>query len=152
MSDRGWTGRLREVGDAFLGVVRAELAALAADLGDSGKALLRAFALVAAAAGVVFWTVGLLLYFAVELLALVLPRWGAVGVVLALFALVALALVVVAKRGFARVESPTEVVRRRYEEHRLWWQDSVAQDAGETAGAVVPRRGSSRGPGRGEDA
>ncbi|HLF57702.1 MAG TPA: phage holin family protein, partial [Thermoanaerobaculia bacterium] len=94
--ERGWTGRLREVGEAFLGVLRAELAAIAADLTASGKALLRALVLLAAAFGVAFWTLGLVLYFAIELLALVLPRWGAVGIVLAVFLGLSLLLLVAA--------------------------------------------------------
>ena len=93
MSDSGsWTARIRSVGEAFLGVIRAELAALTADLGKSGRALVRALVWVAAAAAIGFWTLGLLIYFAVELLALVVPRWGAVGIVLGLFVLAGIAL------------------------------------------------------------
>jgi hypothetical protein len=124
---RGWTGRLREVGDAFLGVVRAELAALAADLSASGRALVRALLLLGAAFGVAFWTIGLLLYFAVELLALALPRWGAVGVVLGVFVIVSIVLLLVARKRLAAIESPASIARRRFADHRVWWQGRVAQ-------------------------
>ena len=128
--ERGWTGRLREVGEAFLGVLRAELAAIAADLTASGKALLRALVLLAAAFGVAFWTLGLVLYFAIELLALVLPRWGAVGIVLAVFLGLSFLLLVAARRRLATIENPGAIARRRFDEHRAWWLERVAQ-AGE---------------------
>lgn len=123
-----WTRRAREVGEAFLGVVRAELAELAADLGRSGRALVRALALVAAAAGIAFWTAGLLLYFGIELLALVLPRWGAVGSVLGVFVLITLILLLVARRRLAAIESPAATVERRLGEHQRWWRERIAVD------------------------
>lgn len=124
----GWTQRMRTLGEAFLGVVRAELAELAAEIGQSGRALVRALALLAAAAGVAFWTVGLLLYFAVELLVLRLPRWGAVGVVLATYLLLAVVLVVVARRRLAAIEWPAATVSRRLADHQRWWSERVAAD------------------------
>jgi hypothetical protein len=125
---REWTQRVRAVGDAFLGVVRAELAELAAEIGRSGRALVRALALLAAAAGIAFWTIGLLLYFAIELLAIRLPRWGAVGVVLALFVLVSLILIVLARRRLAAIESPAATITRRFADHQRWWSERVAAD------------------------
>jgi hypothetical protein len=132
--DRSWRARLREVGDAFLGVVRAELAALVEDLGRSGKALVRALVLVAVAAGIAFWTLGLLLYFAIELVALLLPRWGAVGVVLGIFLLLTFGLLVAARRRWRSIEPPTETVRRRLDESRSWWSERIAgeHDAGDS--------------------
>ena len=97
----GWIGRLREVGLAFGSLVAAELSALADDLGRSGAAFARALVLAAVAAGVAFWTLGLFLYFAIELLALAMPRWGAVGVVFALFLIVGAALIVVVEPTIA---------------------------------------------------
>lgn len=123
-----WKARVREIGEAFLALVRAELAALAADLGRSGRALARALVLVGIAFGVGFWTLGLVLYFAIELLALVLPRWGAVGIVLALFLVVTLTLVVSARRRFASIESPATTLQRRLDENRRWWRERVAAD------------------------
>src|SRR5690606_32806439 len=73
MSDerRAWLGMVRDVGVAFADLARAELAAIAADLGRSGGALVRALVVAAVAAACAFWTLGLAIYFAVELLA----RW-----------------------------------------------------------------------------
>jgi len=129
MSGRaGWKERVREIGEAFLALVRAELAALAADLGRSGRALVRALLLVAIAFGVGFWTLGLLLYFSIELLALVLPRWGAVGVVLALFVLLTVGLILAARSRFGAVESPGATLQRRLEQNKRWWREKVAAD------------------------
>jgi len=132
-----WAQRVHEIGDAFLGVVRAEVAELSADLGRSGRALVKALALVAAAAGIAFWTIGLTLYFAVELLALVLPRWGAVGSVLALFLVISLVLLLVARRRLATIESPAATVQRRLSDHRRWWSERIAADR-ETAESAEP--------------
>jgi hypothetical protein len=123
-----WKARVREIGESFLALVRAELAALAADLGQSGRALARALVLVGIAFGVGFWTLGLLLYFAIELLALVLPRWGAVGIVLALFVAVTLILILTARSRFAAIESPAATLERRLDENRRWWRERVAAD------------------------
>jgi len=123
--ERSWSRRVRDVGEAFLGVLRAEIAEIADEIGRSGRALVRALVLVAVAAGIAFWTLGLLLYFSIELLTLVLPRWGAAGVVLAVFVLVSAILLAVARRRFSAVESPTTTVRRRFEDHRRWWQERV---------------------------
>ena len=135
---RGWGSRIREVGDAFLGVVRAEIAALATDLGQSGRALVRALVWVGAAAAVLFWTLGLLIYVAVELLALVLPRWGAASVVFGVFALTAFALIALARTRIAAIETPDATVRRRMEESRRWWNERVAADEPEEM--AEPRR------------
>ncbi len=126
MSGRpGWKERVREIGEAFLALVRAELAAVAADLGRSGRALVRALVLVAIAFGVGFWTLGLLLYFGIELLALVLPRWGAVGIVLAVFVVLTLGLVLAARSRFGAVESPGATLQRRLEANQRWWREKV---------------------------
>jgi len=124
----GWKARVREIGESFLALARAELAALAADLGKSGSALARTLVLVGIAFGVGFWTLGLLLYFAVELLALVLPRWGAVGIVLALFVAVTLLLILSARSRFAAIESPAATLQRRLDENRRWWRERVVGD------------------------
>lgn len=133
-SARSWTQRLKAVGEAYLGVVRAELAELAADVSRSGRALVRALALLAAAAGVAFWTLGLLLYFAIEVLALWLPRWGAVGVVLALYVLLALGFGLAARRRLTALEWPATTVARRLSEHQRWWSERIAADREMPAG------------------
>jgi uncharacterized membrane protein YqjE len=134
----GWSGRLREVGEAFVEVVRSEIAVVAADLGATGRQLARALLLVAAAAAVAFWTLGLLLYFAVELLALVLPRWGAVGSVLGLFAVVTVGLLLGVWSRLKSIESPAATLRRHFDDHRQWWSGSIAAGGPEGPGEEEP--------------
>ena len=64
MSDerRAWLGMIRDVGVAFGDLARAELAAIADDLGRSGSALVRALIVAAVAAACAFWTLGLAIY------------------------------------------------------------------------------------------
>ena len=78
-----------------------------------------------------FWSLGLLLAFAVELIALRLPRWGAVGIVLGAFVLLTLIFVGLARARFRSVESPTGILRRRYDDHRRWWRESIAEEGDE---------------------
>ncbi len=131
----GWIARVRGLGAAFLEVVRAELAALAADLAASGRTLVRALVLFAAAFAFAFWTLALAIYFLIEVLALWLPRWGAVGAVLALFALTALAFAWRAASRFRQIEAPAAAVGRRWSAHVEWWRGRVV---GEEGGKVFP--------------
>ncbi len=125
--ERGhWVAALRELGRAAGGVIRAEISALAGDLGASGRALVSALLLAAVGGAFAFWALGLFVDFAIELLALRLPRWGAVGVVLALFVIVAAALMAWAWRKFSRIEPPAQTVQRRLAESQRWWVERIA--------------------------
>jgi hypothetical protein len=119
--ERTWSGLAREVGRSFLALLRAEIDALVGDLQGSARTLVRALLLAAIAGAVVFWAIGLLIDLAVELLALVLPRWGAAAVVLGALVAAALVLVAIVRRRFLAIESPADTVRRRVEESRVWW-------------------------------
>jgi cbb3-type cytochrome oxidase subunit 3 len=70
-------------------------------------------------------------YFSIELLALWLPRWGAVLIVLVLLLVVVWILWVLAKKKLRQAERPTETVRRRVTDHLDWWQDRVLDDTSE---------------------
>jgi len=125
--DRGsWVAALREVGRAAGAVVRAEISALAGDLGASGRALVAALLIAAVGGAFAFWALGLFVDFAIELLALRLPRWGAVGVVLATFLLVGAALLGWAWVRFRRIEPPARTVQRRLAESQRWWTERIA--------------------------
>jgi len=129
MSDerRAWLGMIRDVGAAFGDLARAELGAIAADLGRSGGALVRALVVAAVAAACAFWTLGLAIYFAVELLARWLPRWGAVGIVWAVSLVATIALLLVVRAKLAAIEPPAETVRRRMDDSRQWWQSRIVR-------------------------
>ena len=127
---------MREIGEAFLALLRAEVEALVADFGRSGRALARALVLAAAAGAVLFWALALVLYLAIELLALVLPRWGAVAVVLGLFLAAAALLVALRARPLRRrSKAPRARCGRRLDDSRRWWRARV----GAEDGAPMPR-------------
>lgn len=122
---RPWMAMVREIGVSFVALLRAEFEALVGDLANSGRSLLRILVLAGFAAGVIFWSLGLLLYLGVELLSLVLPRWGAVASLLGLLLLVALLLALAMRRRWAAIEPPAATVRRRLADNRRWWHERV---------------------------
>jgi uncharacterized membrane protein YqjE len=128
-SGAGIVTRVRGMGGAFLGVVSAEFSALVAELSASGRSLTRALVLFGVGFAFAFWTLGLLIYFAIELLALKLARWGAVGVVFAVFLIVAALLIAAALARLRRIESPAATIDRRVKGHLAWWQERVAGSA-----------------------
>lgn len=134
---RGIVGRIRGMGGAVVGVLRAELAALIGDLSASGRNLARSLVLFGLAFAFAFWTLGLLVYFLVELLALKVARWGAVGIVFGLFLATALALGAWSLSRLKRIESPAATIDRRLKNHLAWWQERIAGDSDR----VAPRAG-----------
>lgn len=123
---RAWLGMIRDVGAAFGDLARAELAAIADDLGRSGRALVKALVVAAVAAACAFWTLGLAIYFAVELLARWVPRWGAVGIVWTVSLAATVVLLLVVKSRLAAIEPPAATVRRRLDDSRRWWRSRIA--------------------------
>jgi len=119
--ERSWAGLVREVGRSFLALVRAELEALIGDFQGSAHRLLRALLLAAVAGAVVFWAIGLAIDVAVELLALLMPRWGAAATVLGALVLAAVVLIAVVRRRMREIEAPADTLRRRVEQSRAWW-------------------------------
>jgi hypothetical protein len=119
--ERSWASLVREVGRSFLELVRAELEALIGDLQGSAHRVLRALLLAAVAGAVVFWAIGLAIDVAVELLALVMPRWGAAATVLGALIVAAAVLIAVVRRRMRQIEAPADTLRRRVDESRAWW-------------------------------
>jgi hypothetical protein len=120
-----WIDLFRSLGEALLEVWRAELATLQDDLSRSGRQLGMALGLFGAAAVLLFWTVGLLLFALIALLHIWMPWWGAALIVLALFLI---AMAILGRLGLNRlrkVESPVETVRRRVDSHLDWWQHGL---------------------------
>lgn len=120
-----WIDLFRSLGEALLEVWRAELATLQDDLSRSGRHLGVALGLFGAAAVLLFWTVGLLLFALIALLHIWMPWWGAALIVLALFLI---SMAILGRLGLNRlrkVESPVETVRRRVDSHLDWWQHGL---------------------------
>ncbi len=125
----GWLARIHHLGTAFLAVLKAELAAALADLARSGQGLVRAAVLFTVTVALGFWTVGLLVYFLVEMLALWLPRWGAVGIVFGLFLAATAIFAWAAVARARRIETPAAILDRRLRDHKSWWQDRIGGGA-----------------------
>ena len=120
-----WLGVSRELGLSLLDLLRAEAAALGSDLGSSAQKLLKIGGIFAIALFLLFWSIGILAYLAVELLTGLLPAWGAVSTVFAVFLLAAVICGLVGKAGLSRLESPTVTLSRRFDEHRQWWESRI---------------------------
>ncbi|MEO8276311.1 MAG: phage holin family protein [Thermoanaerobaculia bacterium] len=121
-----WLARIREVGSAFLAVLRAEFSTTLQEIGESGRGLMRAALFFTITIALGFWTVGLLVYFLVELLAQHLPRWGAVGIVFGLFLVATIVFALISVRRVRSIETPIAILDRRFRNHAAWWQQRVA--------------------------
>lgn len=121
----GWIALFRALGDALLAVLRAELAALQADLGKSGRQVGIALALFGGVLALAFWMVGLAVFFLVALLAKWLPLWGAAASVFGALALVAAVLGGLGWLRIKKAENPLESARRRFDDHLDWWQNRL---------------------------
>jgi hypothetical protein len=136
---QGWIELFRSLGQSLLGVLRAEADALAADFRRSGTHLARGLALLAGAAGVLFWTLGIVVLALIALLSLWLPVWAAALVVAAVFALTAGVLVALGLGQLRRLESPIDSIRTRVSDHLDWWQHHLLADpAADRLGGVPP--------------
>jgi hypothetical protein len=129
---------IRGLGVALIEVLRAEAAALAGDLRRSGRDLGIATGLVAAAAGIGFWLVGLMVATLVAVLAIWLPVWGAALITLGIFILIAGGLVWAAISRFRRLESPAESIGWRIPAHVNWWQALLLVETSPNGAASLP--------------
>ena len=121
----GWIDLFRSLGESLLEVIRAEVAALQDDFQRSGRHFGVALGLFGAAAVLLFWMVGLLLFVLITVLHVWLPLWAAALIVLALFVLAIAILGLLGMRHVRQVENPLETVRRRVDSHLDWWQHSL---------------------------
>lgn len=115
------------LGAAALDLAKAEAAALSGELKLSGHALTRILLLVAVSLFGLFWAIAVLVFVAVEVGALWLPRWAAGLVVLALLLLVIGCIGLVVRKRWSSLESPAETVRRRLDDHRDWWRRKITE-------------------------
>jgi len=120
----GWIDLFRSLGESLLEVIRAEVAALQDDFQRSGRHFGVALGLFGAAAVLLFWMVGLLLFVLITVLHVWLPLWAAALIVLALFVLAIAILGLLGMRHVRQVENPLQTVRRRVDSHLDWWQHS----------------------------
>ena len=130
-----WLARAQNLGSAYFAVLRAEISAALQDLADSGRSLLRAAVLFTVTIALGFWTVGLLVYFLIEMLALWLPRWGAVGIVFGIFVVATVSFALTSVARARRIETPTALLDRRFRDHADWWQERLGRERDPEAGA-----------------
>jgi hypothetical protein len=135
---QGMIELFRSLGQSLLAVLRAEADALAADFRRSGVHLARGLAFLAGAAGVLFWTLGIVVLALIALLSLWLPVWAAALLVAALFALTAGVLVALGLGQLRRLESPVDSIRTRVSDHLDWWQHHLLADPAAVPPGGVP--------------
>ncbi len=109
------------LGQAALDLARAEGQALSGELKGSGKVLTGSIVLILLGLFTLFWALGVLAFFAVELLATQYPRWVAALVVFGFLLLLAAALAAFGWARIKRIEKPAATVRRHWLEYREWW-------------------------------
>ena len=136
-----WLELFRSLGQALIALAKAELEAVGEELAASGKRLTGALVLFGAAAAVAFWTVALLLYTVVQVLALWLPQWAAAAIACGCLPAVVAILAAIGVVRLRRLEGPARTLARHLEDHREWWNDRLLAD-GE---ALPARRGDARG-------
>lgn len=142
-----WGKLVRELGQSWLDVLRAELQALEDDFARSGHQLKRGAGLFGGAVALGFWAVGALVVAAIAGLATWLPLWAAALIVAFVFAAVAAGLGALGSQSVAKVENPIGVARRRLEDHMDWVQSRLltsaadAVDATEDDATTAPRKG-----------
>jgi Putative Actinobacterial Holin-X, holin superfamily III len=124
----GWVEQFRSLGLSLLEVFRAEWEALRGDFARSGRHFAVALALLGAAAVVLFWTLGALIFALGAVLAIWLEVWAAALIVVAAFALLAVVLGLVGLRRLKRAENPAASFRRRLDDHVEWWQETLLRE------------------------
>lgn len=124
----GWIEMLRGLGEALLDVLRAEVATLQEDLTRSGRIAGGALILLGAALVLSFWIVGLLIFVAIVVLAVVMPLWAASLIVLGLFLVATIILGWLGMNRLKQVENPVETFRRRVDDHLDWWQNTLMRE------------------------
>lgn len=120
-----WVGQFRSLGRALLEVLQAEWEALQAEIAESGGHLGRALGFLAAAAVLLFWMIGALVFSLGAVLTLWLPVWGAALVTTGLFAVATAILAAIGVRHLRRFQSPARTFRRRVGEHFSWWGSNL---------------------------
>ncbi|MDX1630704.1 MAG: phage holin family protein [Thermoanaerobaculia bacterium] len=122
---REWKELLAALGRAFGRVLGAELGALRDDFLRDGKHLGWGVGFVVAAGALGAWSLGVLTALAIAVLAIWLPLWGAILVVLGVLLAVIAVLLLLARSRFRRLESPAVRIQDRWEDHRRWWDERI---------------------------
>ncbi|MEM7052834.1 MAG: phage holin family protein [Acidobacteriota bacterium] len=120
-----WIELFRGLGNALFDLLRAEIASLRSDLTKSGKSAGIAFGLLLAAAMFAFWTLGVLTYALVQVVAIWVPLWAAGLIVSGVFVLVVTVLAAIAMFKLKRLENPGRAARRHLDDVQDWWNHQL---------------------------
>ena len=141
-----WMELLRALGRAITEVFAAELEALSGDFSRSGRGAGVALGLLSGAAFVAFWALGVFTFVVGAVLALWMPIWAAaLTLAVALTGVVGL-LAWLGLRKLRSLELPARTVRRRWDDHRRWWNERVLGDEHAALDAAVESLGESNEP------
>ncbi len=114
------------LGTAVLEVLEAEVQALASDLRGTGRKLLVLVLWLIVAAQLIVISVALMGLGVVRILEIHLPAWAAAMLTGAGLLLLAGGVAMWAWRGLESLEPPLTTVKRRLEDHGLWWREEIA--------------------------
>lgn len=118
---QSWLDLARSLGQALTELARAEVANLAADLSAASRKVRLTARLLAAAAACAFIALTSAAVAGFELLARVLPRWGAALLVCGAATVATCVLSWLGRRRWREVENPVQLLRRRTSDHLAWW-------------------------------
>jgi len=106
-------------------VFRAEWDGLCEEIGRSGHRLSRVGLILLFAGFILFWALGALIFAAVVVVSLRIPLWASALTIGGILLAAGLLLGRHGWRSAKALESPAVTVRRRVEDHALWWQERV---------------------------
>ncbi|MDX1740648.1 MAG: phage holin family protein [Rhodothermales bacterium] len=122
---RAWIENAKSLGEALTQVLRAEWVELQGELGRSVRRVAGAGGFLVLAVFILFWAIGVFVISAVAGLAILWPIWAAALAVGGVLAGIGLVVGWVAWRKVKSVDSPGATVRRRVDDHVLWWQERI---------------------------
>jgi hypothetical protein len=128
---REWLDLFRNLGDAFLELVGAEVDALAEDVHRGGRHAARAALLIAIAFVMATLAFSLFSVALIWGLATVMRGWLAALLVGGVYAVVAIACAMAARTRWRRVEAPLDTVKRRWRDQSTWFHDRLLSSAPE---------------------
>ena len=114
------------LGTAVFEVLEAEVQALGSDLRGTGRKLLVFVLWLIVAAQLTVISLALIGLGVARILEVHLPAWVAALLPGVVFLLLAGGVAIWAWRGLASLEPPLTTVKRRLEDHSLWWRGEIA--------------------------
>lgn len=139
---RSWSDMVRNTGQSFLDLLRAELDQVVRELGVSAKRLGIGAALLIAAGMILFWWIAVLAFFLIEIMAIWVPTWASAGIVLLILLLFIATLAFLGIRRLKSLDNPVDTVGRRWDDHLDWWENRLLPEEEATVVAHDPARSS----------